>query len=199
MLSGFLIKHVMLCSRIWEMILASPLRSKESIHLTIWQPFAGDSAPCPVMETRGHTRHCPDSQGAYSLVGKPLVQVGNCGMMLGSHGGEHRVLFWELRRWERIQEEMEGTREGAWRRGHGSWVFKRLSRAPSGRGCSKQREYHEQENRTCDGECAHVCTCVYLCEYVLTCVPDGLCSHGQSTYTMPTSVGHGQQTCARTE
>lgn len=68
--------------------------------------------------------------------------------------------------------------------------------AESSRGCSKQREYHEQENRTCDGECAHVCTCMYLCEYVHTCVRDGLYSHGLSMYTMPTSVGHGQQTCA---
>ena len=40
--------------------------------------------------------------------------------------------------------------------------------------------------------CVHVCTYVSMC----TRVRDGLYSHGLSMYTMPTSVGHGQQTCA---
>lgn len=48
-------------------------------------------------------------------------------------------------------------------------------------------------------ECAHMCTCVYLCGYVHTHVRDGLCSHGLSMYTMPATVGHGQQTCACAE
>lgn len=45
----------------------------------------------------------------------------------------------------------------------------------------------------------HMCVPVYTYVSMCTRVRDGLCSHGQSTYTMPTSVGHGQQTCARTE
>ena len=128
-----------------------------------------------------------------SLVGKPLVQVGNCGRMLGCHGGEHRELLWALRTWETSQEEMEGTREGAWRRGHGSWEEHQVGEAvPSTGGIMSKRAGHVTES-------AHMCTCVCLCGYVHTHVRDGLCSHGLPMYTMPASVGHGQQTCAWAE
>ena len=167
MLSGFLIEHVMLCSRVWETILASPLPSKEIHpfnHLTTM--FRGLSTiPCDG-DTRTHKTRpwLPRSSVWWGSHLCRWVTVAGCWAVMGvstgscyghSEHGRHPRKRWKEPGKVPGEEAMEAESSRSFPE---HWVGEAV---PSTGGIMSKRA----------GRVTWVCTYVYMC------VPMWVCAH----------------------